>query len=54
MMVIGSKRRRSRAELEELRREEQQRIGAAEAREAYIEQLEGELRQSKRKSDSAA
>ena len=47
LLKIGSKRRRTRAEIEELKMEEIHRLAAAEDREKRIAELERELHRSK-------
>ena len=49
LLKIGTKRRRTRAELEELKMEELNRLGAAEERENRIIELENLLNASKQK-----
>ena len=51
LLKIGSKRRRTRVELEELKKEEEDRDHIAAAREAHIADLEQQLNESKRKSE---
>ena len=51
LLKVGSKRRRTRAELEELKEEEVNRQAEAESSRAVIAELQAQLRQSKRKSD---
>jgi len=51
LLKIGSKRRRTRVELEELKKEEEEVKSHAAAREARITELEQQMNQSKRKSD---
>ena len=49
LLKVGFKRRRTRAELEELKMEELHRLAAAEDREKRIVELERELNRSKQK-----
>ena len=51
LLKIGSKRRRTRVELEELKKEEVDRDHITAAREQHIADLEQQLNASKRKSD---
>ena len=49
LLKIGSKRRRTRAELEELKLQELNRLAAAENREKRIAELEQEVNRSKQR-----
>ena len=53
LLKVGSKRRRTRAELEEIKLQELERLSQAHEREKRIMELEDELQQSKSKAASA-
>ena len=51
LLKVGSKRRRTRVELEELKREEADRDGFNAQRDAHVADLERQLNASKRRSE---
>ena len=53
LLKVGSKRRRTRAELEEIKLQELEKVAQAHEREKRIMELEDELQQSKSKAASA-
>ena len=53
LLKVGSKRRRTKAEIEEFRQIQEQRVIAAQEKDARIRELEQELSTSKRKLQTA-
>ena len=54
LLKVGSKRRRTRAEIEEIKLQEMDRMAHQASQEARIRELEQEIRQSKSKVASAS